>query len=101
MFKFKQRTPVAGDCTCGYDITLDKDYTVGEFIETVLKEKDKEWGYIGIAAKGEWFGKPNCEYRRGKLISEQMKEDYLNKKVKEVTASGGWSRMDYLIVCEE
>lgn len=37
MFKLIQNTPVGGDCTCGYDVKLDREYTIEEFINTVLK----------------------------------------------------------------
>lgn len=33
MFKMLQSTPVGGDCTCGYNVELDKEYTVAEFID--------------------------------------------------------------------
>lgn len=58
MFKFIQSTPVSRDCTCGYDIQLDKKYTVKEFIKTVLQEKSNEWGHIGIYNIDSWFGNP-------------------------------------------
>ena len=36
MFRLIPTTSVGGDCTCGYKVVLDKPYTVGEFIQTVL-----------------------------------------------------------------
>ncbi len=99
MFRFIETRPVGGDCICGYRLELDKEYTVASFIETVLKERSNEWGYIGIDKKGAWLGEPNCEYRRGKLMTKQLDEEYLNKKILEVRADGGWSRMDYIITC--
>lgn len=97
MFKFIHTAGPFGDCTSEYDIQLDKNYTVEEFVETVLKEKSREWGYIGIYKKGEIFGDPVCEYRSGKLITESLPEEFLRQDIKEVKASGGWSRMDYEI----
>lgn len=97
MIKLSQSTPTAGDCTAGYSVSLDKEYTVDEFIKEVLT--NKEWGYIGIHNEGQaWFsrGNPNCEYRGDKLITE-MDKDFLNHKVKAAKASGGYSRMDYTI----
>lgn len=101
MFKFIQSTPVSRDCTCGYDIQLDKKYTVKEFIKTVLQEKSNEWGHIGIYNIDSWFGNPRLEYNRGKLKTEEELEDFADKQIIKVSASGGWSRMDYIIVCEE
>ena len=97
MFKFIHTNGPYSDCMSDYDIELDKSYTVGEFIETVLKEKPKEWGYIGIYKKGKIFGDPVCEYRYEKLITEPLPEEFLIQDIKEIKASGGWSRMDYLI----
>lgn len=102
MFKFKKSGPTSGDCTAPYDIILEKTYTVEEFVNTVLTNRDNEWGYIGIKNKNEpFFGYPCCEYKRGHLLSV-LPADILAKKIQSVTASGGWSRMDYkLILAEE
>ena len=97
MIKLTQNTPTGGDCTAGYAVTLDKEYTVEELINEVLTYN--EWGYIGIYNEGQaWFerGTPNCEYRQDKLVTE-MQPEALHRKIKSVTASGGWSRMDYVI----
>lgn len=97
MIKLKQNTPTGGDCTAGYAVTLDKEYTVRELINEVLTRK--EWGYIGIHNDGQaWFerGTPNCKYKQDKLLTD-MPPEVLNMKIKSVTARGGWSRMDYVI----
>lgn len=104
MFRLIQNGSVRGDCTCAYRVELDRKYTVGEFIETVLTERSGEWGYIGIrVTEGGFservFGNPCCEYKWGKLLSTLPKK-YLKKKITEVTGDGGWSRMDYLITLE-
>jgi hypothetical protein len=98
MFKMYRAGQVRGDCTAPYDVELDKEYTVSEFVNTVLTRK--EWGYIGIYCKGEIFGKPKCEYRGDKLLYA-LPDNVLNKKVIKVKADGGWSRMDYLLWVEE
>lgn len=100
MFHMYQSTPVAGDCTCGYRIELDKEYTVGEFINAVLSEKNKEWGSIGIYDGRSIFGSPGCQYEYGTLTTDNLPEDTLNATINSVSASGGWSRMDYLIHME-
>lgn len=101
MFRLIQSTPVSGDCTCGYNVKLDREYTVKDFIDTVLSERNGEWGYIGIynqsAFDGRHFGNPNMEYRYGKIVTGNFTEDVLSKEVKDVSASGGWSRMDYVL----
>ena len=101
VFRLIQSTPVSGDCTCGYNVKLDREYTVKDFIDTVLSERNGEWGYIGIynqyAFDGRHFGNPNMEYRYGKIVTGNFTEDVLSKEVKDVSASGGWSRMDYVL----
>ena len=95
MFKFEPITPVRGDCTRGYNVVLDKEYTVEEFIETVFKELSGEWGYFSIHNKEGDFYEPRCEYSYGKLSTPPLPDEYLKKKIMKVTGDGGWSRMDY------
>ena len=105
MFKFTRKGPDRGDCTAPYEIRLDKEYTVLTFIQTVLRERKREWGYIGIKSndpEGLFFGEPRCEYRDGEIVGGVEKLpiiflSFLTEKVKNVTADGGWSRMDYLL----
>lgn len=82
-----------GDETSRYEVFFDKEYTIKEVIDKILTRK--EWGYIGISAPGEIFGKPVCEYRGDKIITDPLPEEYLNKTVKSCRASGGWTRMDW------
>lgn len=99
MFKLIKNGPEGSDCTALYIVQLDKEYTVREFVKTVLSN-DKEWGYIGIHNGESFFGNPKCEYRYGKLLSFLPKE-LRDKKVKSAEANGGWSYMSYLLVLEE
>lgn len=98
MFKLIQVTPVAGDCTCGYILDFDQEYTVKEFIETVLNEIGTEWGRIEIFDEYRIYDKHECEYCHGKLKSKPLPEENLIKKIKRATAHGGWGNMDYHIV---
>lgn len=99
MFEIRRCTPIGGDCCAGYEIRLEKGYTVSEFIETVLKERINEWGYISIKKKDA--GVLNCGYKYGKIISEQLPKEVLSKHINRVSASGGWTRMDYKIELRE
>lgn len=101
MFKLVHRAGPFGDCTSSYWVELDKEYTVVEFVDTVLKEEPGEWGYIGIHKEREIFGDPCCKYSHGELTTDPLPEDILNKKIGMVTASGGWSRMDYRLYLED
>lgn len=97
MFRLIQSTPESGDCTCGYEVLLDKEYTVQEFVDAVLSEMNKEWGYIRIYNPFNFFESPCIRYRHGEIISDKFGNDILNKKIMSVSASGGWSRMDYIL----
>ena len=98
MFKLVQLKPEGSDCTAPYEVQLNGEYTVGEFINDVLKDV-REWGYIGINNDRTVFGDPHCEYKYGKLTSP-MDEKFLNMRVTSARASGGWSRMDYILSVE-
>lgn len=98
MFKLYSAGEVRGDCTAPYNVKLDKEYTVNEFINAVLTKN--EWGYIGIYCQGTFFGEPKCEYRYDKLLYT-LPDNVLNKNVIKVKADGGWSRMDYLLWIED
>ena len=89
-----------GDETSTYDVFLERPCTVREFVEEVLRN-DREWGYIGIHKEGSIFGDPQCEYKYGKLITDPLPEEYLDKMVVKCKAGGGWSRMDFRIYVEE
>ena len=104
MFRFVQAGNVRSDETAPYNSSLDKDYTVQEFIDTVFSERSREWGYFGIMPKtnlrnASLFGEPNCEYIDGRYRkgTTPFSDEILCKKIKRVRADGGWSRMDYLI----
>lgn len=95
--KFQQVGRTAGDETTPYKVTDFKSRTVGEFIQEVLREYPKEWGYISVG--GHFYQqrqKGSCEYRYGRLLSD-MPDELLGIEIMEVLASGGWSRMDYTI----
>lgn len=96
MFNLIQSTPMSGDCTCGYIVELHKQYTVEEFMQDVFKERSKEWGYFKIN-DGVHQNKGLRWYRNGRFESGMIPVELLNAKIEKVTASGGWSRMDYVI----
>lgn len=90
-----------GDCMSNYLIEFEKQYTVDEFIDEILK-KD-EWGCIGIYNKTDRFvafGNPYCEYSRGKILTDHLPQEYMDKKIVKCKANGGWTMMDYLLFLE-
>lgn len=95
MFKRIQSGRYGSDCTAPYDIVLEKDYTVEEFINAVLCEYCDEWGYFGVYDGKSVFGNPECEYSHGSVLNS-LPENILQTKILSVDASGGWTRMDYM-----
>lgn len=87
-----------GDATSTYDGHLNQPLTVREFIDAVFEQYPDEWGGIRIwnSAYTSYL-----EYSRKHItyISSQF-NDYLNKKIKSFSASGGWYRMDYTLMLE-
>ena len=105
MFELRRTTPIGSDECAGYEVILDKPCTVKEFIDMALKEKDNEWGQFHIVKPHILASYPlpsniaaTAEYSSGKLKTENtIPEKYLSKTISKITASGGWSRMDYYI----
>ena len=86
----------AGDCTTPYLVTEYEARTVREFINEVLESRPNEWGEISVV-DGQCINNPSYEYKHGRLMGEFQKS-ILKREIDEVKASGGWSRMDYIIV---
>lgn len=102
MLRFVQVGEESSNFTRAYKLILDKEYTVGDFIYAVRSRQD-EWGYIRIDDEKYPFGKPFCEYARGKVINstDSFSEEFLSKKVISANAHGGWGLMNYTLVVEE
>lgn len=104
MFELIQSGSEGGDCTAPYNVKLDQEYTLKKFINAVLTSRSNEWGNICIAKRNcSWYNYPKIEYRYGKIVDLSCPDfyDICDRKVKEVSASGGWTRMDYTIKLEK
>ena len=102
MFDRYYKGPTGGDETAPYGVMLKRKCTLKEFIEAVIEKYPDEWGHFDIRTdnwKKAKFGQlSSVSYSHGTLdrnlkIPKVFEETY----VKEVNASGGWSRMDYII----
>lgn len=99
-FKLGEILYRSSDATCDYELLFTKLCTLRQFMKEVISNK-KTWGYIGIQPKDKEtiFGDPCIEYRNGLLLST-FPDELLDKQIDieaKHKASGGWSRMDYLI----
>lgn len=93
-----------GDATCDYELIIEKPCTLRQFVKDVVSNK-KEWGEIGITSEDPFkvFGDPYIKYKHGELLST-FPDELLDKQIDieaEHRASGGWSRMDYLVRLED
>lgn len=103
VLKFIQTGGPYGDATSRYVVELNREFTVEEFINEVLKRD--EWGQIRVLnseIRGKQpFGALVVEYRGDQIIGRGIGyRQYLDQKVRSVRASGGWSAMDYTINLE-
>ena len=85
--RFVQTAPTGGDCTAPYDVYVDQDCTVKQFIDAVLT--NKEWGRIYV----DRFGV--VEYSQNEIINNDLDEHVMSLLVGRIYAAGGWSNMDY------
>lgn len=83
-----------GDETSEYFVSLKKPMTVGEFMTEWITEQPGEWGYFGIYDGKSIFGNPLGEYSHGKMVIE-LPIEFLDRPIKKVYGSGGWSRSDF------
>lgn len=86
--ELQARTATAGDCTTGFNVILDKEYTVKELIDEILTTRPREWGDINVN------GKLICKYSKGQLIT-QPDQSHLSEKIEKAWSVGGWSLMTY------
>ena len=106
MFRLIQTSDTRGDCTASYDVQLDKEYTVKEFLETVLTQKADEWGgiYFMVRSKKLFWQNPSCEYKNGNRIGPawaSILTRYGSRRIVRACSDGGWTRMDYYIWLDE
>lgn len=97
--KFTAIGRTMGDETTPFAVSDYNAKTIVEFINEVLAQRPNEWGYIEVKDEpaGEGFHwRTRIEYRYGELLNE-IPDAWQYREIKEVTACGGWSRMDYLI----
>jgi hypothetical protein len=100
MLIFQKSAGPYGDATSDYRVYFTRKTTLGEFIDYLKKHRKNEWGCVTVVEPCI----PNRKkfkllYSCGKLtedrIPEYLKDMPLPRKIK---ASGGWSRMDYIII---
>lgn len=90
------------DETSIYRVDISKPMTVGQFIDEYMAGCPNNWGYFGVRDGESIFGNPKCEYSHGEIKGKTLPKDILNRNIKKVHGSGGWSRSDFQFeLCEE
>lgn len=92
--KLNAITEVLGDQTRTYLVEDYVSHTVGEFIQEVIKENPKEFGYFKL--DGSTMSGLRAEYKYGKLLNT-LPSTLLEREIYFVTSNGGWSLMNYTI----
>lgn len=93
----------ASDACVPYNVTTDRECVLWEVIKAILEhENGEEWGEIKLNEGRSIFEDyAFIEYKKGKILDTDISEEELDKKVKRITAYGGWSYMHYCIILEK
>lgn len=112
--KFNRISREYSDCTSDYDVVLEKEMTVIDFVKAVIDLSDKKWGSVAVC-EGKIppyafpYGTVVFEfiYRgagirdnipRETVILELKKSGFANDLVKQVRSNGGYGDMDYWVL---
>lgn len=88
--------PTGSDCTAPYNVKLDRDYTLNEFLGEILRQHPDEWGEFRIFIEGKQGICASVDYKYGR-VKGRIPFELLDMPVKSSSAHGGWSSMDYVI----
>ena len=87
---------MGGDASSAYQITLQRTFTVKEFVERVLNELG-EWGKIEVVLPDRttvaWL-----KYSHGDITNESLNfASYYDHTIERVFGHGGWSNSNFYI----
>lgn len=98
VFTLRSIGPMGSDCTGPYAVELQKEATVQEFIDAVVADTT-EWGQITVHTEGS-HKRPFALFKHGAIDIQNGMKEVLGNTVKHARASGGWTRMDYVLETE-
>lgn len=97
---FMQSSEYGGDSTCSWHIFFNdrNEHTVKEFIDEILKSRDFDWGSVDIVVGDRRYWEA-VEYKYGKIVKceEEIFNQFINEKVIDIHANGGWNCMNYVV----
>lgn len=83
-----------GDVATPYKVIPDREYSLKEFIETIVSENPEERGSFRIMRNQTYVGM--IRYDHGK-INDGIPNDLSDAHVECIEAKGGWGRTDYTL----
>lgn len=92
MFELIRVFPTHASPYVGGYVDFDRQYTVGEFIEEILKKYPAVSGYFSIDGTSL-----EVQYAKGELSGKAFPEKVLESRVSAVSFYTGWNKADYVI----
>lgn len=92
MIKFKKESAGHPDYSRIVGADMDKEYTVFEFIDEILKKHPKDYGRIDID------GKISYEYKNGVLDWALIPQELFNRVVENVEGMSSYYHTDYKLI---
>ena len=79
------------------EIKLIENCTIGEFIDSTLKENLNDWGFIAISNIIEYYS----DYSKGKLLDDKPTLEISSKVIQNVICHSSSNNKDYIITIKE
>ena len=83
-----RKSPIGGECSATYSVTIRKPMTIREFMKTWFEENPNEL-HSDIYFEDHYVG----EYAWRKLC--ELNDRYADVIIYDASACGGWGRMDF------
>lgn len=83
-----------GDVATPYKVVTDREYSLKEFIETIVSENPEERGSFRIMRGQSYVGMIRYEHAK---INDDIPNCLINAHVECIGAKGGWGRTDYTL----
>ena len=113
MFRLIDVTPMAGDCSIGLEVEFYKPCTISEFINYIsdnISKSEHEFGTFGTIIIKQKIKrlfkeisldyKGRCEYEFGKIISNNIPDEIMNKQIISATALQAWSQITWNLIVD-
>lgn len=98
-FKRTQSGSVGGREAACYSVFFPggKLPTVGDFVQAVFEKYPGEWGKFMIRQHNKLLAPISSAWYESGHLKDDLPDAFLDMKIKEASANGRWSRMDYIL----